>query len=45
MVAQKAEYSRFATQINQMVGTHKEINSQLKLLESRFLEYKKNVGI
>lgn len=42
---QKAEYGRVANQINQLIVTHKEINSQLLVLQSRFQEFEKNVGL
>ena len=45
LVVQKAEYVRLASQINQIVASHKDINSQLQVLKNRFDEYQKNVGI
>lgn len=45
LITQKAEYMRFANQINQMIQNSKEINSQLTLLGNKFEEFQKNVGI
>ena len=45
MIAQKAEYMRFANQINAMVANSKEINSHLSLLGNKFDEFNKNVGL
>jgi len=45
LIAQKAEYMRFANQINTMVANSKEINSHLTLLGTKFDEFQKNVGI
>jgi hypothetical protein len=45
LVVQKAEYTRLAGQINQLIVLHKEINSQLTVLDSRFNEFQKNVGL
>lgn len=45
MITQKAEYTRFASQINQIVTIHKDINAQLIVLNNRFEEFQKNVGL
>lgn len=45
MITQKAEYTRVASQINQIVVIHKDINAQLTVLNTRFEEFQKNVGL
>jgi hypothetical protein len=45
LVAQKAEYVRFANQIYAIVGNSKEINDHLTLLGNKFDEFQKNVGL
>jgi hypothetical protein len=45
LVAQKAEYMRFANQINAIVANSKDLNSHLTLLANKYDEFQKNVGI
>lgn len=45
LLAQKAEYSRFANQLNAMIANSKEINTHLTLLGNKFDEFQKNVGL
>lgn len=45
LVAQKAEYMRFANQINAIVANSKDINSHLTLLSNKFEEFQRNVGL
>ena len=45
LITQKAEYMRFANQINSIIQNSREINAQLTLLGNKFEDFQKNVGI